>query len=131
MSRTIIYVHVKIILDVPIPFKNASVLSQIECPWLHTTINNMVVFLLKIKKIPTQKGEHFCKCTELSLKLRGYTPLSGDGSLSFLFLILFKSAYLLTDFLTFTYSYSLKRYFLNRPKKGKMHLIVTVLHIGT
>jgi len=24
--------------------------------------------LLKGKKIPTQKGEHSCKCTELSLK---------------------------------------------------------------
>ena len=33
------------------------------------TLNrNMVVFFLKITKIPTQKGEHSCKCTELSLK---------------------------------------------------------------
>ena len=28
----------------------------------------MAVFLLNIMNIPTQKGEHSCKCTELSLK---------------------------------------------------------------
>jgi len=27
----------------------------------------MVVSMLKVMKIPTQKGEHSCKCTELSL----------------------------------------------------------------
>jgi len=34
---------------------------------LHKTVN-MVVFLLKVMKIPTQKGEHSCKFTELSPK---------------------------------------------------------------
>jgi len=48
-------------------YKKASVLWQSECPCLHQTVN-MVVFFLKIMKIPTQKGEHSCKCTELSLK---------------------------------------------------------------
>ena len=28
----------------------------------------MAVFLLKVMKIPTQKGQHSCRCTELSLK---------------------------------------------------------------
>jgi len=67
MSRTIKYVHVNIILDFPITYKNASVLHHSECACLHQTVN-MVVFFLKIMKIPTQKGEHSCKCTELSLK---------------------------------------------------------------
>ena len=67
MSRTIIYVHINILLDFPITYKNASVLCQYECACLHQTIN-MIVFFLKIMKIPTQKGEHSCKYTELSLK---------------------------------------------------------------
>jgi len=29
----------------------------------------MAVFLLNLMKMPTQKGEHSCECTELSLKL--------------------------------------------------------------
>ena len=40
---------------------------QPECACLHKTVY-IVVFFLKIMKIPTQKGEHSCKCTELSLK---------------------------------------------------------------
>ena len=67
MSRTIIYVHVNIILDFPITYRNTSVLCQSECACLQQTVN-MVAFFLKIMKIPTQKGEHSCKCTELSLK---------------------------------------------------------------
>ena len=31
-------------------------------------MSNMVVFFLRLMKIPTQKGEHSSKCTELSLK---------------------------------------------------------------
>ena len=58
-----IYVHVNIILDFPITYRNASVLCQSECAWLHKTVN-MVVFCLKIMKIPTKKGEHSCKCIE-------------------------------------------------------------------
>ena len=34
---------------------------------LHQTVN-LAVFFFKIIKIPTQKGEHSCKCTELSPK---------------------------------------------------------------
>jgi len=61
MSMTIIYFRVYMILDFPITYRNASVLSQIECTCLHQTVN-MVVFLTKIiMKIPTQKGEHSCK----------------------------------------------------------------------
>ena len=42
-------------------------LCQSECACLHKTIN-MVVFFVKSNKIPIQKGEHSCKCTELFLK---------------------------------------------------------------
>ena len=38
--------------------------SESTCP--HQK-GNMVVLFLKIMKIPTEKGEHSCKCTELSL----------------------------------------------------------------
>jgi len=48
MSRTIIYVHVNIILDFPITYRNAA-LCQSECACLHQTVN-MVVFFLKINE---------------------------------------------------------------------------------
>ena len=41
---------------------------QSDCACLHQTVN-MVVFLAKrLTKIPTLKGEHSCKCSELSFK---------------------------------------------------------------
>jgi len=43
MSRTIIYAHVNLILDVPITYKNVSVLCQSECACLHQTVY-IVVF---------------------------------------------------------------------------------------
>jgi len=61
---TILYVHVN---NCPTTYNNASVLCQSECTCLHQTVN-MVVFFAKNNEIPTQKGEHSCKCTELSLK---------------------------------------------------------------
>jgi len=66
MSTTIIYVHVNTILDFIIE-KNVSVLCQSELACLHQTVN-MVVFRLKVRQMPTQKGDHSCKCRELSLK---------------------------------------------------------------
>jgi len=39
-----IYVHVNIILDFPITYKNASVLCQSECACLHQTVNRVVFF---------------------------------------------------------------------------------------
>ena len=53
MSRTIVYVHVNIILDFPITYRNASVLCQLEYACLHKTVNT-VVFLVK----SNEKGEH-------------------------------------------------------------------------
>ena len=73
MTRTIIYVHVYIILHFPITYRNASVLCQSECAFLQKTLN-MVVFFVRMMKIPTQKGERSSKCTELSLK-----PKEGIG----------------------------------------------------
>ena len=67
MSRTIIDVHVNIILEFPITDKNVSVFCQSECACLHQTLNRVVVFF-NIIKISTQKGEHSCKCTELSFQ---------------------------------------------------------------
>ena len=68
MSRTIIYVHVNIILDFPITYLNASVLSQTECACLYQTVTMAVFFFLNKRKELPKKGEHSCKCTELSLK---------------------------------------------------------------
>ena len=41
------YVHVNIILDFPITYKNASVLCQSQCACLHRTVNILVVFTPK------------------------------------------------------------------------------------
>ena len=60
-------IHVNLILDFPITNKNVWVLCLSKCACLHPTIK-MVVFFKNIMKIPTQKGENSCKCTELSLK---------------------------------------------------------------
>jgi len=62
---SIINVHVNIILDLPITYRNVSVQLQSECPCLHHTVNfSFRLLLQKIMKIPTQKGKHSCKCTE-------------------------------------------------------------------
>jgi len=66
-KTTIIYVHVNIILDLPITYNNAAVLCQSECACLHKTVN-MVVFFEKSKENTYPEGEHSCKCTDLSLK---------------------------------------------------------------
>jgi len=55
-------VHVYIIQDVPIRYRHASVFCQSDYAFLHKTVNNELS-LLKVMKIPTQKGEHSCKCT--------------------------------------------------------------------
>jgi len=47
MSRTIIYVHVNIVLDFPITYNNASVLCQKECACLHQKVNIVVFFIKK------------------------------------------------------------------------------------
>jgi len=66
MTRTIIYISM-FTYYFPITFRFASVLFQSECACLHKTVN-MVVFFARMMKIPTQKGEHSSKCTELSFK---------------------------------------------------------------
>jgi len=66
MSKTITYFHVYIILDFPIIYRNVSVLCQSECVCLHKTVN-MVVFFVKSNVNTYPKGEHSCKCTDLSL----------------------------------------------------------------
>ena len=55
MSRTIIYFHVYIILDVHLTYRNASVLRQSECTCLHKTVN-MVVFFVKSNENTYPKG---------------------------------------------------------------------------
>jgi len=45
MSRTILYVHVYIMLDFPITYRNASVLCQLKCAFLHKTVNMVVLFV--------------------------------------------------------------------------------------
>ena len=55
MSRTILYFHVYILLDFLITYRNASVICQSEFACLHKTVN-MVVFFVKVMKIPNYKG---------------------------------------------------------------------------
>ena len=55
MLRAIIYIHVHIILDVPITYRNASVLCQSEYACLHKTVN-MVVFFVKSNENTYPKG---------------------------------------------------------------------------
>ena len=50
MLRTIIYVHVYIILDFPITYRNALVLCQSECACLHKTVNMVVTFVKSNEK---------------------------------------------------------------------------------
>jgi len=45
MLRTPIYVHVNIILDLSITYRNASVLCQPECACLHKTVKMVVFFV--------------------------------------------------------------------------------------
>jgi len=56
ISRTPIYAHVNIILDFPITYSNALALCQSNCACLHKTVNIAVV-LLKVMKIPIQRGK--------------------------------------------------------------------------
>jgi len=59
MSRTIIYVHVNIILDFPITYLNASVLSQTECACLYQTVTMAVFFFLNNgKELPKRESTH-------------------------------------------------------------------------
>jgi len=55
MLRTIINFLVYIILDVPITYRNASMLFQSECACLHETVN-MEVFFVKINQNTYPKG---------------------------------------------------------------------------
>jgi len=67
------------ILDFPITYRNASVLCQSDCACLHQTVNIVVFFTEKTMAISTQKAEHSCKCTELSLKRKSL--LADESSL--------------------------------------------------
>ena len=55
LLRTIIYFHVYVILDFPITYRNASVLFQSECAFLHKTLN-MVVFFAQSNENTYPKG---------------------------------------------------------------------------
>ena len=50
MLRTIIYVHVNIILDFPITYKSTLVLCQLECACIYQTVN-MAVFITNIVQV--------------------------------------------------------------------------------
>ena len=79
MSRTILYFHVYIILDVPITYKCFSALS---------IRMRMSTYLLKVIKIPTQKGEYSCKFTELSLYRKDNNVVKSTRSLPFQIMLL-------------------------------------------
>ena len=72
MSQTIIYVHVNIILDFPVTYRNDSVVCQSECTCLHKTVNMVVFFTKKITKyLPKRESNHAnvqsCRSNEISL----------------------------------------------------------------
>ena len=56
MPRTIFYFHVNIILDVSVTYRNASVLCQSECSFLHKTVNIVGFFLFKNNENTYPKG---------------------------------------------------------------------------
>jgi len=60
MLRTIIYVHVYIILDFAITYRNVSMLCQSECACLRKTVN-MVVFFVKSNENTYPKGRALMK----------------------------------------------------------------------
>jgi len=55
MLRTMIYFLDYIILDVPITYKNASVLCQSECACLHKTVNMVISFVKSNKNTYPKK----------------------------------------------------------------------------
>ena len=86
MSRTIIYVHVKIILDFPITYKIYSSALPIRMR-MWTSNSKHGSFRLNANKTTSQRGEHSCKCKELSLKRKermGSVLLRNDDMLHFL-----------------------------------------------
>ena len=71
MLRTPIYFHVYIMLDFPITFRNASMLCQLECAYLHKTVN-MVVFFVKSNENTYPKGRaHTQMCRVVPITKRG------------------------------------------------------------
>ena len=67
----IIYVHVYIILDFPITYRNTSVLCQSECACLHKTVN-LIVFLVKSNETTYPKGKAFMQMYRVvPIKKRG------------------------------------------------------------
>ena len=73
MARTIIYVHVHIIIDFPVTYRNASVLCQSECTCLHKTVN-MVVFFIKSNSNSYPKGRSLMQMYRVvPITKRGYS----------------------------------------------------------
>jgi len=73
MARTIIYVHVHIIIDFPVTYRNASVLCQSECTCLHKTVN-MVVFFIKSNENTYPKGRSLMQMYRVvPITKRGYS----------------------------------------------------------
>jgi len=83
MLRTIIYVHVYIILDFPITYRNASVICQSEWACLHKTVN-MVVFFVKSNENTYQKGRALMQMYRVIPMI---TVESGYGTLFIMILV--------------------------------------------
>jgi len=79
MSRTKVYVHVYLISDFPITYRNASVLCQSECACRHKTVN-MIVFFLKMMEKTFTKGEQSYTCRKLSLERKEGIILSVEST---------------------------------------------------
>jgi len=69
MRRTILYVHVNIILDFPITYKTLQCfVNQNAHIFIKHTKWEMLLY--NVMKIPTPMGEHSCEFTELSLETK-------------------------------------------------------------
>jgi len=74
MLRTMICVHVYMMLDFPITYRNAAVICHSECACLHKTVN-MAVFFVKSNENTYSKGRAFMQRYRV-------VPITKRGNLS-------------------------------------------------
>ena len=68
MKKTIIYVHVMILIDFPIAYEQYLSVLPIKMLIYSSVRTKGAVFTVNLMKISTYMGEHSCKLTEVSLK---------------------------------------------------------------
>ena len=58
MTKTNIYVHVHILLDIPITYRNELMICQSECTYLHKIVNIAVFIKQQQKNLPKRESTH-------------------------------------------------------------------------